>query len=167
MKNKLVKESLEEVLNEYGDIHYVTKEMWDSADEDTRMNYLLSATDDWDEAEKYLFKEFDYLPDWISVNMSSMSESLTERYEEVDDWTVLFYGSPGVGAPDEIVDYKSGFKSKKEAREWVINTKHEINPGDIIPTAMLNQRAEDDRKNNLRKVESYQDIRKTSKRLVK
>jgi hypothetical protein len=60
-----------ESLNE---LQYVNKEIWDEADEETRMNYLLSAIEDPDDAEKYLYTEFENLPAYVTSNMVKLIE---------------------------------------------------------------------------------------------
>lgn len=82
--SKLVKESL----NEW---RYVTKELWDIADEETKMTYLLSSIKDPDEAEEFLYSEYDELPAYVVSNMMDLSESLNESSYIKQDFLDLYY----------------------------------------------------------------------------
>ena len=76
---QIIKEEISKALNE--SLEYVTKEMWDIMGEEERINALLTAVKDPDEAQMYFDKTWDMLPDIVQNNMTIMpSEYFNPSY---------------------------------------------------------------------------------------
>ncbi len=90
MKNfkKLIKEALTPDFLKEG----VDKEIWNDADDETRMQMIVDATDDSDLAEKYFDRKWDELPPEISNNLEeSVNENmaLSKELENHPDFDIL------------------------------------------------------------------------------
>jgi len=61
-----------------GKVKQVTKQMWDKMDDDARVNALLTAIEDPDDAESHFETEYDNLPDVALANMVVYERKLNE-----------------------------------------------------------------------------------------
>ena len=125
MKNfkKLIKEALTPNFLKEG----VDREIWNDADDETRMQMIVDATDDSDLAEKYFDRKWDELPPEISNNLRESQNSLTEynqtqgREEYRDmDFEVLYSPEDGYNIESEryeIVNPNAYFSTYAEAVE--------------------------------------------------
>jgi hypothetical protein len=121
--NKLIKEALTPNFLKEG----VDKEIWNDADDETRMQMIVDATDDSNLAERYFDRKWDELPQEISNNLRESQNSLTEynqtqgREEYRDmDFEVLYSPEDGYNIESEryeIVNPNAYFSTYAEAVE--------------------------------------------------
>ncbi len=120
---KLIKEALTPDFLKEG----VDREIWNDADDETRMQMVVDATDDSDLAEKYFDRKWDELPPEISNNLRESQNSLTEydqtqgREEYRDmDFEVLYSPEDGYSIESgrwEIINPNAYFSTYAEAIE--------------------------------------------------
>ena len=123
MKNfkKLIKEALTPDFLKEG----VDREIWNDADDETRMQMVVDATDDSDLAEKYFDRKWDELPPEISNNLRESQNSLTEsQRQEIENYREMSFEvwySPEDGynikGREEIINPSAFFDTYGEAVE--------------------------------------------------
>ena len=118
---KLIKEALTPDFLKEG----VDREIWNDADEETRMQMIVDATDDSDLAERYFDRKWDELPPEISSNLresqNSLSESQRQEIENYREMSFEVWYSPEDGynikGREEIINPFAFFDTYGEAVE--------------------------------------------------
>jgi hypothetical protein len=141
-------QGFQEFLNER--LKPVTKRDWEKANGDQRIDWLLQAYDDSDEAEKYEFTDFRDLPDEATASMY-LESVINEDDFKVGDKVKMAHGGSGVvksldkksGADDEKyynVELPSGEVHKHSPNEL---TKESITESTMSDIDILAQEAKD------------------------
>ena len=118
---KLIKEALKPNFLKEG----VDREIWNDADDETRMQMIVDATDDSDLAERYFDRKWDELPPEISNNLRESQNSLTEsQRQEIENYREMSFEvwySPEDGynikGREEIINPSAFFDTYGEAVE--------------------------------------------------